>query len=235
MTISFNQPAFIPWGGFFSRLMFSDLMLLLDNTLFAQGFTFVNRNRIKCADGELWVTVPVARIHGHRQQICELQIKEKSYWGDKWLETLRHAYSRSLGYEDFTSRMVSILGETESDFVPFVLSILEMQRTFLSIDSPFVLQSDLGADGRGVELLLNCCRKLKASRILLPHHAARSLNWRYLKKEGLEVLFLHFRSPVYPQFWGSHLANLSFLDMQLCAAEQSATLLRRASRVESGS
>jgi hypothetical protein len=118
--------------------------------------------------------------------------------------------------------------------VSFVLSILESQRSFLSIDSPFMLQSDLGAEGRGVELLLNCCRKLKARRVLLPHHAARSLNWRYLKEEGLEVRFLHFRSPVYPQFWGDYVANLSFLDMQLCAGKQSGILLRKASRLEDG-
>jgi hypothetical protein len=40
MRICFNQPAFIPWGGFFARLLHSDKMVLLDDTLLARGFTF---------------------------------------------------------------------------------------------------------------------------------------------------------------------------------------------------
>jgi hypothetical protein len=46
VIISFNQPAFIPWGGFFARLLSSDRMVLLDDTVLARGFTFVNRNRL---------------------------------------------------------------------------------------------------------------------------------------------------------------------------------------------
>jgi hypothetical protein len=62
MRISFNQPAFIPWGGFFARLIRSDRMVLLDETVLGRGFTDVNRNRLKCPEGVIsmaWPEMPV--------------------------------------------------------------------------------------------------------------------------------------------------------------------------------
>ena len=84
MILSFNQPSFIPWSGFFARLIASDKMVLLDNTLFAQGFTFVNRNRIKSPEGELWITVPV----------------KKKDWEDKRLKISLYT-KRNIGQKSF--------------------------------------------------------------------------------------------------------------------------------------
>lgn len=53
MNVTFNQPAFIPWGGFFARLLNSDRMVLLDETILARGFSYVNRNRICYAEFQL--------------------------------------------------------------------------------------------------------------------------------------------------------------------------------------
>lgn len=231
MTICFNQPAFIPWGGFFCRLMVSDMMVLLDDTLFAQGFTFVNRNRIKGAGGELWQTIPVGRTHGRRQRIRDLQISNKLYWGEKWLETLRHAYSKSMYLKKLSVELGRIIQQPEARFVSFVEQVLQIQRAALAISAPFILQSDLGVGGRGIELLLNCCRTLGADRVLLPYRADGAVNWRRLQDEGVAVSFLNFRSPVYPQFWGDYVANLSFLDMYLCVGDGSRMLLERAFQV----
>ena len=86
MILSFNQPSFIPWPGFFARLIASDKMVLLDNTLFAQGFTFVNRNRIKSPEGELWITVPIKKKGLGRQKIKDLVIYQKQYWAEYYYE-----------------------------------------------------------------------------------------------------------------------------------------------------
>ena len=77
MRLSFNQPVFLPWGGFFARLLHSDKMVLLDETLLARGFTFVNRNRFKGPEGEIWISVPLKRKGRGRQKIKDLEIHEK--------------------------------------------------------------------------------------------------------------------------------------------------------------
>ncbi len=47
-------------------------MILLDDTLLARGFTFVNRNRLKGPEGELWISVPLKRKGRGRQKIKDL-------------------------------------------------------------------------------------------------------------------------------------------------------------------
>jgi len=59
LIISINQPAFIPWLGYFQRILLSDLHVVLDHVQFEKN-SMINRNKIKTKDGkELWLTIPV--------------------------------------------------------------------------------------------------------------------------------------------------------------------------------
>ena len=58
VIVSVNQPAYLPWLGYFDRIAASDLHVVLDNVQFEKN-SFVNRNRIMTARGPTWLTVPV--------------------------------------------------------------------------------------------------------------------------------------------------------------------------------
>ena len=216
MVLSFNQPVFIPWGGFFARLMSTDRLVLLDGTLFARGFTFVNRNRIKGPNGQIWITVPIKKRGRGRQKIRDLEIYQKDYWEKKFAGTLRHAYGKSIYYKELSEDLKKITGEDDSRFLPMICSILECLRTHLGIRTPFILQSDIGIDGRGVDLLIKIAQQLKATQVVLPFPASKLLAWRQIEDEGIGVRFLKFVCPVYPQFRGDFIGNLSVLDLLFC-------------------
>jgi hypothetical protein len=61
----------------FARLIHSDAMILLDETLLSRGFSYVNRNRIKGPSGEVWITVPLKKKGRGFQKIKDLEIHEK--------------------------------------------------------------------------------------------------------------------------------------------------------------
>lgn len=231
MKICFNQPAFIPWGGFFARLMASDAMILLDNTWLAQGFSFVNRNRLKGPGGELWTTVPLARTHGQRQQIRDLKIHEKEYWGKKWPTTLYHAYGQSIYHQGIIDSLTAILDQKNDDFVGLIYPVLEFMKLSFGIDSPFLFQSDMGIKTRGDQLLMDIAGELKATEIILPYFARRSVDWKRIKKQGINIRFLHYFSPVYPQFWGNYIRNLSALDLLFCMGHESRKVLKKGCRL----
>jgi hypothetical protein len=231
MILSFNQPAFIPWGGFFCRLMTSDIMVLLDDTLFAQGFTFVNRNRIKGPLGEIWTTVPLINTHGQRQKIKDLKIHEKAYWVKKWLHTLYHAYSKSFDYKDIINDLKQICGYKGSDFLAMILAILELLKDRLNLSIPFKLQSDLGIVSGGIQLLLDIARELKAKEVVLPYFSQHTIAWKEFEKQGIKVQFLYYYSPVYPQFWGKYIRNLSVLDLLFCMGKESRRILENGFKI----
>lgn len=232
MVLSFNQPVFIPWGGLFARLMTADRMVLLDDTLFARGFTFVNRNRIKGPGGQIWITVPIMKKDRGRQKIRDLEIYQKDYWAGKFAETLRHAYGKSIYFKELSEDLMKIIRKDDSRFLPMVSSILECLRTYLGIRTPLLLQSDTGIEGRGVNLLIRIARELKAAQVILPFPASKLLAWRQIEDEGIEVRFLKFVSPVYPQFWGDFIGNLSVLDLLFCLGPQGKGILENSYSLE---
>jgi len=225
MILSFSQPAFIPWGGFFSRLTASDCMVLLDDTLFARGYTFVNRNRLKGAGGEVWNTVPIVKKGRGRQRIKDLEIYDKSRWAAKFLATLEQNYAKSIYFSKVFKELTRLLQEEDNRFLPMIINILELMKTGLSINTPFMLQSGLGIQGQGTDLLLDIAKEMSAGEVILPYPARSLVEWRKLEEEGIEVQFLKYQCPVYPQFRGDFISCLSMLDMFFCLGKDSTRLL----------
>jgi len=227
MILSFNQPAFMPWGGFFCRLLAADRMVLLDNTLFARGFTFVNRNRVKGAAGETWLTVPLKKKGLGRQKIKDLEIYQKEYWGKKFLTTLSHLYGKSIYFERIYKPIARIIKKQDTHFLNMAIEILEVLRSALSIKTPFVLQSQIGVEGMGINLLVQITKKLGAGEVILPYPSQLLVDWRQFEEAGIGVRFLKFAAPVYPQFHGDFINCLSILDMLFCSGKASTQLLKK--------
>lgn len=232
MRISFHQPAFIPWGGFWARLMNVDKMILLDDTLLAQGFTFVNRNRLKGPNGEIWITVPLKRKGLGRQKIRDLKIYEKSWWAKRFLATLRHYYGKSIYFEPLFSEMARIVNDQNDRFLEMIEALLLLMRDAFGLKTPFLRQSDLAITGQGTELLISIAEYLKAQEVLLSSFAVKHVDLSQFRKRGERVFLHYFDLPQYPQFWGEFCPNLSALDLYFCLGPDSLRLLDRASRIE---
>jgi len=216
MRISYNQPGFIPWGGFFARLLYSDNMVLLDDTLLARGFTYVNRNRIKGPSGEVWISVSLKRKGRGRQMIKDLEIYEKRRWAKDFCLTLQHFYAQSLYLEPIHSEIKTILETSEESFLSLALSLLKLLKEKFLIAKNYVLQSDMGISGKGSELLVSIAKELGADEILMPYFSRKTVDWTPFRRENIRVHFLRYDPSQYPQFWGPFLKRLSALDLFLC-------------------
>ncbi len=229
MIISFSQPVFIPWGGFFARLLSADGMVLLDNTVLARGFTFVNRNRLKGPEGEIWITVPLKRKGRGAQKIKDLEIYEKERWKKKFLATLQHYYGHSLYFKPLFEKIRHAVDKRGPRFLDLALELLDILRSSLGIDTEIILQSDLKIVGKGTPLLVSIVSELRAEEVILPYGSAKALECRLFEGGGIKVRFLRYAPPQSPQFWGDFLPNLSALDLLLCCGQDGRAI------IESGS
>lgn len=220
MIISFNQPAFIPWGGFFARLLRSDRMVLLDDTLLARGFTFVNRNHLKGPDGEVWITVPLKRKGRGRQKIKDLEIYEKERWQKKFLLTLKHYYGHSVHFDSIFREICGAVAKPTVRFLDLALAVLEILKTKLEIEREMILQSSTGVTGKGTSLLVSIAKNLQSDEVILPYGSEKSLECAQFANAGIRLRFLRYLPPPYPQFWGDFLPNLSALDLLLCCGKE---------------
>ena len=56
--ISIHQPVYLPWLGFFEKIISSEKFVLLDDVQYEKN-GFQNRNKIRTSDGDMWLTIPV--------------------------------------------------------------------------------------------------------------------------------------------------------------------------------
>ncbi len=230
MRICFNQPAFIPWGGFFARLLSADRMILLDETVLAHGFTYVNRNRIKGPEGEVWLTVPLKRKGRGRQRIKELEIYEKERWGKKFLLTLKHYYGRSLYFAEIFPRIEAVVHGQGDRFLDLALGLIGVLEAGLAVKREIVLQSSLGIVGKGTPLLVSIAKEMQAEEVVLPFGSERAVDCAQFREEKIRVRLLRYLPPPYPQFWGRFLMNLSALDLLLCCGSSGRAVIERGTR-----
>jgi hypothetical protein len=229
MRICYNQPCFIPWGGFFARLLYSDKMILLDDTLLARGFTYVNRNRIKGPSGEVWISVPLKRKGRSRQKIKDLEIYEKKRWAKDFLLTLHHFYAQSFYLAPIFSEVKDCLDSEEEGFLTMVLSLLTALKKNLHIAKEYVLQSKLGITGEGTDLLISIAKELGADEVLVPYFSRKTVDWTAFQKEKIHVHFLRYDPPQYPQFWDRFQKQLSALDLLLCCGPMGQRVIEKGS------
>ena len=59
MTIvSIHQPTYLPWLGFFNKIISSEKFVFLDDVQYEKN-GYQNRNKIRTHEGDIWLTVPV--------------------------------------------------------------------------------------------------------------------------------------------------------------------------------
>ena len=230
MIISFNQPAFIPWGGFFARLLRSDRMVLLDDTVLARGFSFVNRNRLKGPEGEVWITVPLKRKGRGQQKIKDLEVYEKGRWQKKFLATLRHYYGHSLYFEPAFEDISRAADMPGLRFLDLALALLDILKTHLGIEREVILQSATGITGKGTSLLVSIAKGLSADEVVLPYGSEKAVDCSTFETQGIKVRALRYLPPQYPQFWGEFLPNLSALDLLLCCGKDGRVIIEKGTR-----
>lgn len=229
MRICFNQPTFIPWGGFFARLMHSDKMVLLDDTLLSTGSTYVNRNRIKGPAGEIWISVPVKKKGRGRQKIKDLELYEKDRWVKDFLHTLRHFYVKSIYFQPIYERIKGAVETPGESFLEMILKLLGIIKEEFGIEQDFVLQSETGISGQGTELLVSLAKEHSATEIILPYFAEKAVECDRFTQKNMKALFLRYDPLPYPQFWGKFTPKLSALDLLFCMGKNGKRLLEKGS------
>lgn len=212
-------------------MLHADKMVLLDDTILAWGFTYVNRNRIKGPFGEVWITVPLKRKGRGRQKIKDLEIYQKNRWEKDFRLTLYHFYSKSLFYEPLASEIQEAIKTEDDRFLGMAFALLTIAKRSLDIDRSFIMQSEIDCSDKGTDLLITLAKEIGAKEVLMPYFSRKVIDWAPFRKEKIQILFLRYDPPQYPQFWGSFLKRLSVLDLLFCCGPNGKCIIERGSHL----
>ncbi len=218
MIMGAHQPNYLPWLGFFDKMLQCDVFVISDSLQF-ERHDFQNRNRIKTPHGVRWLTVPVKHDgNGNLMPINEIEIANhhnlpglKRHW-----ETLRASYARSPYWKEHKDFFESTYQKEWTKLVDLNMHLIEGLRKFLGIDTPLVKASSLRATGQKNELIIAQCKELGADVYLSGLGAKSYLDVARFREEGIEVRFQDFQYPVYRQPHGEFVPNLSVVDYLFC-------------------
>jgi hypothetical protein len=233
MIVAAHQPNFLPWAGFFHKIMMADLFIILDEAQYDhRGLS--NRNTIKTANGPLRLTVPVEGEH-QVTPFREVRIDNstKTRWCYKHLESISRAYGQSPYFDPLFSRLSEIYHQLFEGLMAFNMALIRLITEAMDIPTPIVFESQVGSQGKSSHRLLSLCKKVGAS-VYLSGDGSPYLDPGLFKKEGIEIAFQHFARPIYPQANGSFLSHLSAIDLLFnCGSASKKIILEHQARDKS--
>ena len=211
VIVAVHQPQYLPWLGYFDKIDKADVFVLLDNVQFKKN-EWQNRNKIKTAQGWMWLTVPV--LYKYPNHIDEVQINNRIDWRKKHLRALEINYQKAPYFRNFFPEVEHFYAE-DSDFISeanraSVLMLLRM----LGIHRETEIASVLGhLPEEPSERLAAICETVKADTYLSGAGGKDYLDLEPFNDKGITVLFQDFKHPVYMQLYGDFIPNLSLLDL----------------------
>jgi hypothetical protein len=226
-TAVIHQPDFMPYIGFFHRLLQADIFILLDHVQFVSHSTrsWTHRDKIKTANGECWLTINVKKAP-LGTPINQIELAEND-WRAKNLNLVRENYQGAAYFAELFSRVQALYAIPYKRLVDFNIASIKMLMEWFGIEIPMINSSDMQPNGRKNELLVDLLKKAGANRYLSGLGARNYYQPEPFLDAGIEVLWQQFTHPVYPQQFGEFIPYLSSIDLFFnCGIEQSQLILR---------
>ena len=217
MLVAIHQPHYLPWLGYLHRMAQADLFVVLDHVQFERG-NYQNRTRIRINSGvngtAHWITVPVQQ-HSQKERILEKRIENRLDWAHAHFETLRRAYGGAGYFGAYGAELQKIYAAQWERLVDLNAVLLEVLRDAFAIRTPLVSSSALDVAGAKSELVLNICKAVGASALLVGLGGSRGyLDRAAFEHAGIELRFQEFTHPEYRQRGAQpFIAGLSAVDL----------------------
>lgn len=225
MILSINQPAYLPWLGYFHRIAQSDAHVVLDNVQFEKN-SFTNRNKSRTAQGWSWLTVPVKTSGKFGDlAIANVEIANDRDWAAKHWATLRLSYSRAPYFDDYAGFFEDVYRRTWVRLSKLTWTITEYLLGRFDIRTPIYFSSRMNAIGTKDELLLNLCREMKATVYLSGPLGRNYLREELFTEHRMSVRYDDYQHPTYPQVYSGFEPYMSALDLLFNAGPRSREIL----------
>jgi len=221
-----HQPDFISYIGFFHRLIFADIYVILDNVQFPKG-GWNHRDKIKTANGVIWLTIPIKKAPLDTN-INQIYIDNSYDWRSKHLETIKQAYKKAHFFNEIFPHIINIYNNKTDKLVDFNINSINIILKLLDINIKQILASSLNVTGKSNQLVVNILKAVNATHYISGIGAKNYFDPKPYQDANITVIWQNFIHPVYPQLHGEFVTGLSSIDFLLnCGIENSRKIINQ--------
>lgn len=225
MILTAHQPMFLPWCGLFDKISRADVFCIFDDVPF-ERHGFGNRNRIKTANGELMLTVPVHLDDHLAKPAHKVRICNDHNWRRKHLRSIELAYQKAPYFKFYWPGVIMLYEQELETLAEFNNCMLLTFMALLGIEVTIVKASEQGFSGSKSELVLDMCKRLGATEYWFGAQGIAYCDVQSFVDAGVKPMFQNYRHPVYEQLHGAFVPNMSILDLVMNCGPKSLRILR---------
>ena len=217
MIVSIHQPNYLPWIGYFNKIIRSDIFVVFDDVQFPigkKGF-FGNRNQIKTNNGKLWLTVPVLN-RSECKNFNEIKINYNE-WNHKHISNIENFYKKSPYFDLYFKEIKSILLQEYDNISELSIALILKFMDILEINTKVLYSSEICKDIelQGIDKIFYMLKKLKTKEYISSDGPG---SMRYIKdndfvKNNIKLTWQKFEHPTYKQTYEEFISHLSIIDL----------------------
>lgn len=218
MTCAIMQPTYWPWVGGFDLMDQVDVYVHYDDVQVVKRSWDV-RNRIKTAQGELFLAVPIKKTqHRDSTLFTNAEIDDSGTWRAQHLKSIVASYRKAPFFDEVFALVEPLLMAKVTFLGEFNVSCITAIAQRIGVRTPMVRSSTLEAStGKKDARLLSICRELMADRYVSPLGAHRYIEadtaGGAFHDSGIELVYQNYCPVSYRQLHGGFLSHMCILDL----------------------
>ncbi|MBI4040659.1 MAG: WbqC family protein [Deltaproteobacteria bacterium] len=220
MILGCIQPSYIPWKGYFHLIQKSDIFVFHDNIQYDKQ-SWRNRNLIKTAVGKQWLSVPVKIKDDWQKNILEVDIDNDQPWQRKHINLIRQNYLKSPFYDHYIDFFEDVYRSHWKRLVDLDVYLIKEICGFLGIRTRLISASELSLEGKKTDRLVQMCLQCQAKKYLSGPAAKEYIELPKFLEHGIELEYMDYTYPVYPQLFGEFDHQVSIIDVLFNCGENS--------------
>lgn len=231
MIVAIMQPTFMPWIGYFAMIDRVDQFVFFDDVQFSKR-SWQQRNRIKTANGELMLTLPVLTKGKQDQEIRHVKLSPEHHSVSKLTATISQNYRKAPYFAEFFPEFQEILERETTSLCSLNVALIRWAMGIWGIPTKTLESSSVMGAGSKADLLADLCTKLGADRYLSAPGSKEYIDESSAFSErGIQVDYHQYEHPVYRQQWNGFLPYMAMIDLIFNEGNAGVNILRRGVRV----
>ncbi len=213
MITSIHQPTYLPYIGFFNKILHSECYVVYDTAQYVTR-AFNNRNKIKVSTGtSAWLTVPLKKAS--YRPFIEMMIDHAKPWKENHWKSILLNYSKAKCFQETCDRFEMIYTKDYENLADINVAIIREILDMFDYKGRIEFASKLHLSGktRATDTLIEILKKVGAEYYLSGPSGKQYMDEDIFRKESIKIIYQHFSHPIYNQLWGAFQPNMCILDV----------------------
>ena len=212
IIVSGHQPAYIPWLGYFHKILMADVFVYMDDVQFIER-GFIHRNKIKTGpNSELMLTVPL-KSKTKKGKINEVEIHSCN-WQQEHFESIQRNYKKSKYFNIYEEDLKDFYLSKEWNNLNFLLyKMLKYFVNKIGIETKIKISSEEKFLSNKSDLIFEHAQKYDANVVFVGALGRDYIDEKKFTENKILINYQNYIYNNYSQRFTSFIPNLSILDL----------------------